>query len=326
MEPGSTENVGAAGADFDMKGTPAMNAAGAAGDGETFELVPLAGGLHSLRSLANGQTFHPVVGPAAEAERLHVAGTRLVERANALPPGRLPVVWDVGLGAAANALAAIRALAAGYRRPENVMLYSYDRSLSALEFALAHAVELGYPLGYEAALRSLLARGGAEVVIGNARVQWQVVPGDFTGWRGRRGGLAPDAIFYDPYSPSVNPEMWTLELFTALRAGLRDDTPCLLTNYTRSTAVRVTLLLAGFYVGIGPSTGEKDETTVATNDPALLERPLSRAWLERKVYASTNAAPLRAGASGARGPIDEKDFDRLGEHKQFAGSQSWAVE
>lgn len=101
-----------------------------------------------------------------------------------------------------------------------------------------------------------------------------------------------------------------------MHGRLRDDRPCLLTNYTRSTSVRVTLLLAGFHVGIGPSTGEKDETTVATNDPALLERPLSRDWLEGKVYASTNAAPLRT--DGARGPISPEDFARLQAHGQFA--------
>ena len=284
---------------------------------ETFELVPLAGGVTSLRSLANGQTFHPVVGPAVEAERLHVGGTRLVERANALPAGRMPVIWDVGLGAAANALGAIRALAAGYRRAEDVVLHSYDRSLAALEFALAHATELDYPRGYEPALRSLLEHSEASVPVGRANVRWQVMPADFTRLTNRRGEAAPDAIFFDPYSPSVNPEMWTLELFTAIRAGLREDTPCLLTNYTRSTAVRVTLLLAGFFVGVGPSTGEKDETTVATNAPALLERPLSREWLEKKVYASTNAAPLRAGASGGRSPISEEDFARLRAHGQF---------
>ena len=112
--------------------------------------------------------------------------------------------------------------------------------------------------------------------------------------------------------------MWTLEVFAALHAWLRGDRPCLLTNYTRSTAVRVTLLLAGFYVGIGPSTGEKDETTVAANASPLIGRPLSREWLEKKVYASTNAAPRRAGQGDARAPISEEDFARLQAHPQFA--------
>ena len=289
---------------------------------ETFELVPLAGGVYSLRSLANGQTFHPVVGPAVEAERLHVGGTRLVERANALPAGRGPVIWDVGLGAAANAIAAIRALASGYRRAEDVRLLSYDRSLAALDFALRHADELGYPRGHEAALRELLERGETTVPAGPAQVRWRMVPGAFTGRDEPAGEPPPDAVFYDPYSPSANPEMWTLELFTTLRSRLREETPCLLTNYTRSTSVRVTLLLAGFFVGIGPSTGEKDETTVAANTAALIERPLSRDWLEKKVYASTNAAPRRAGGDDARGPISEEDFARLRGHPQFLSGRA----
>jgi hypothetical protein len=41
----------------------------------------------------------------------------------------------------------------------------------------------------------------------------------------------------------------------------------------------VTLLLAGFYVGIGASVGEKAETTVASNSLELIERPLGRDWL-----------------------------------------------
>ena len=82
--------------------------------------------------------------------------------------------------------------------------------------------------------------------------------------------------------------------------------------------MRVTLLLAGFHVGIGPSTGEKDETTVAANAAALLDRPLPREWLEKKVYASTNAAPRRAGAGDVRAPISEEDFARLQAHPQFS--------
>ncbi len=284
---------------------------------ERFELVPLAGGIHSLRSLANGQTFHPVVGPAAEAEAVHVAGTRLVERANAMP-GHCLVIWDVGLGAAANALAAVRALVAGYRHAEEVMMFSFDRSLGALEFALANAKTLGYPVGFEPVLRSLLTRRGVEIPVGDTKIFWRVVCDDFPTMLAHPAKFfPPHAIFYDPYSPTVNPEMWTLETFAALRGRTDPAHPCLLTTYTRSTAVRVTLLLAGWFVGIGGATGEKDETTVATNTPALLDRPLPRLWLEKKVYASTNAAPLRAGADDTRGPISDEDFERLRAHPQF---------
>ena len=73
-------------------------------------------------------------------------------------------------------------------------------------------------------------------------------------------------------------------------------------------------------VGAGAATGEKDETTVASSDPALLERPLGARWLE-KVWASANAAPRRAGQPPeARGPIHEGDYATLKRHPQFRES------
>ena len=68
-----------------------------------FEIVTLKSGVQSLRSIQNRETFHPVVGPMVEARTLHVQAPRLIERAAGCS-GRF-VIWDVGLGAAANALA-----------------------------------------------------------------------------------------------------------------------------------------------------------------------------------------------------------------------------
>mgnify|MGYP002823252590 CR=1 FL=1 len=52
----------------------------------------------------------------------------------------------------------------------------------------------------------------------------------------------PDAILYDPYSPAKNPEMWSLGMFQSLATCL--PTSATLATYSRSTSVRVTLLLA----------------------------------------------------------------------------------
>ena len=69
----------------------------AGGDG--YQLVQLANGTHSLHSLAFGETFHPVIGPVAEAEALYVKQLQLRERLKH-HTGEF-VIWDVGLGAAA---------------------------------------------------------------------------------------------------------------------------------------------------------------------------------------------------------------------------------
>jgi tRNA U34 5-methylaminomethyl-2-thiouridine-forming methyltransferase MnmC len=274
-----------------------------------FELVTVQTGVRSLRSREFGETFHPVVGPMIEAVALHVRQQRLVERA-ALTSSPF-VIWDVGLGAAANAIAVLEAFQAA-QPTARVELHSFDHTTAPLAFAFEHALELGYLAPHTEALQLLLECG-----------RWQSPPpldfawhfhaGDFR--RSMAAAPAPHAILYDPYSPSANPDLWTLEHFTELRTCLDPAVPCLLTNYTRSTAVRVTLLLAGFFVGRGHATGEKDQTTIASNVIDLLEDPLDTRWLDR-VRRSTSSAPRRSEEPPAQ--ISTEDFERLCAHPQFA--------
>jgi hypothetical protein len=283
-----------------------------------FELVQLQSGGWSLRKTSNGETFHPVVGPSTEARVLHVEQQRLLERAAAL--NRKLVVWDVGLGAAANALAVVAAFES---KGGGVDLHSFDRELGPLDFALQHETELGYFEGYSGVVRELMG-GAAEYP--NARpvemagLRWWLHLGDFAALLRHASLPPPDAILYDPYSPASNPEMWCLEHLRAVFSQLSDDRPCLWTNYTRSTSVRAALLLAGFYVGFGRGVGEKDQTTVASNNPQLIEKPLDAAWI-RRLRASTRGAPQRIYGSGRQfpGPIESSDWEALIEHPQFAG-------
>lgn len=289
-----------------------------------FEIVTLKSGLKSLRALDNRETFHPVTGPRAEAEILHVAQQRLVERA-AASRGRF-VVWDVGFGAAANVLAAIDALADS---PAEIEIHSFDKSVAPIEFALSHLEDLSYLAPHESRVRRLLSEGAVSIA---SRMHWILHLGDFRETLKDPALPSPHAVLYDPYSPVGNPEMWSLEHFTSLRSRFDPDHPCLLTNYTRSTAVRVTLLLSGFFVGIGSEIGEKSETTLASNRLELLERPLGIQWLSR-VRKSGNAAPLTGALTGGRYaqlPISEADLDRLCHCPQFresapTGISSWPL-
>lgn len=270
-----------------------------------FELITLKSGHTSLRLMSNRETFHPVIGPEAEARQLHVVQQRIVERCRDHQPF---IIWDVGLGAGANAVAALDALA---NVGTDVELHSFDHTLAPLRFACENSEHLVYIQPYRAAIEELMRKGYVKL----GRVQWFFHGADFRESLARSDLPAPHAIFYDPYSAASNPEMWTLEHFTKLRLALDDARPCLLTNYTRSTAVRCTWLLAGFYVGIGVGIGEKDQTTLASNDLSLLERPLSLDWL-MLVPTSQNANILRE-TGAIYGPIDVADFEKLRPHPQF---------
>ena len=120
---------------------------------------------------------------------------------------------------------------------------------------------------------------------------------------------------FDAYSPAKNPAMWTGSLFTSLYNALSPDRPCSLSTYSRSTMLRVSLLLAGFFVGSGEATGQKDETTIAANTLDLIPRPLAKQWLDR-VRCSTNAEPLREDIY-TKSPITKESLEKLLTHPQW---------
>jgi hypothetical protein len=189
-------------------------------------------------------------------------------------------------------------------------MHSFERDCGAAEFALTHADALGYVAPFERELMELLDRGHVQV----GDVRWMLHRGDFGNPETWTSGPVPHAVLYDPYSPKTNASLWTLEHFAALRGYFGAEARCTMSSYSRSSAVRVSLLLAGFYVGPGPESGDKDETTLAATCPELLPRLLDARWLQR-VQRSTASAPLRV--SGLAGPISPGDWEDLIGHPQF---------
>ena len=79
--------------------------------------------------------------------------------------------------------------------------------------------------------------------------------------------------------------------------------------------LRVTLLLAGFFVGVGHATGEKDETTIAANTIELIDEPLDRRWLAR-ARRSSSAEPL-VEPTYRQARLSPETWERLQQHRQF---------
>jgi tRNA U34 5-methylaminomethyl-2-thiouridine-forming methyltransferase MnmC len=201
----------------------------------------------------------------------------------------------------------------------NIRLVSFDHTLEPLEFALKHTAELGYFGGYENRLKEFLCGHRVTFQDGPQTVNWEFHHGDFpTLLKSEITNLKfqkPHAILFDAYSPARNPAMWTLPLFTNLFQLLDPKRPCALPTYSRSTILRVTLLLAGFFVGVGHATGEKEETTIAANDLSLIAEPLDRRWLER-ARRSHSAEPMIEPVYRTA-PLSDKTWKKLQLHPQF---------
>jgi tRNA U34 5-methylaminomethyl-2-thiouridine-forming methyltransferase MnmC len=300
-----------------------------------YQLVQLVNGAKTLFSASYGEKMHPGLGPQGEAELLYVRQLKIRERMRN-HSGEF-VLWDVGLGAAANAIAA---LGATRDVPGQLRIVSFDNTAEPLEFALQNAAALGYLTGYENQIAALLEVETARCAVrtpqrgvptksqcvefqnGELTVAWEFQLGDFPALiqkaesRKQRAEIpAPHAIFYDAFSPAKNPAMWTLPFFANLFQMLDPQRPCALTTYSRSTMIRTTLLLAGFFVGVGHATGLKEETTIAANTLDLIAEPLNARWLER-ARRSHSAEPLREPVY-SRTPLSAPTLEQLHHHPQF---------
>lgn len=276
-------------------------------DHPLYALVKTSAGVLSILHRATGEIMHNPIGPWVEANALYVEQSRLLERWSRETSEF--VVYDVGLGAGANALATLHCIrnarsVAGKR----FRLVSFEKEMDLLHYALSHADQFPHFSGFQEAIRTLTTDGKWE----DESITWELYEGDFLECV-LETDTKPHFIYFDPYSPKMNPEMWSTESFKKLHGKIRtrEEGGTSLYTYSQSTPVRVALLRAGFYVGVGHSTGLKRETTVASSHLHMLENPLGERWLKRW---KTSQTPYPLLASEAEKPeIDEF----ITGHRQF---------
>ena len=263
-----------------------------------------------IRDTVSGEVMHSVNDPAEEARSLYVEQSRLRERVQ-VAAGAPLVIWDVGLGAAANAMAAIHAVesvpAASLRRPLQVV--SFESDLDSLQLALRHTRWFKH-LRHAAPNRLLVSNRWSSA---SGKVEWLLLPGDFA--QRKHEAPVPDIVYFDPFSLKTDTALWTLQAFREL-AELLQHKPTEMFTYTYSTSVRAALLAAGFFVARGCAAGPKRETTIALT-PLATALPHGREllgpeWLSRW-QRSDAQAPLGAAAG------DDTWRKAVMGHPQFVG-------
>ena len=83
-----------------------------------------------------------------------------------------------------------------------------------------------------------------------------------------------DAIFLDPFSQNMAPELFSLEFFKEFRRVIKDDG--IIATYTSSAPVRDGFIEAGFYIGLGPIFGRKQGGTLASPNLLMLNTALPK--------------------------------------------------
>ncbi|MEO6026987.1 MAG: tRNA guanosine(34) transglycosylase Tgt [Candidatus Binatia bacterium] len=249
---------------------------------ERFRIHESPEGHASIVHRASGEMMHGGIDPTLEANALYVEQSRLIERlrepdaTNEAPF----VIWDVGMGAAHNAMAAIRAYETALPAPTRPLhLVSFEHDVASLRLALRHAIKFPH-LHYPAP--------GTVLRFGEWRselfpIVWTLFEGDFR--QHLTAAPTPDCIFWDPFSSKTDTPMWTLECLESVFAECAEHDTELFT-YSAATAVRTAMLGAGFVVARGAPTGKRPETTLAMTPAAALHAaargrtPLGPEWLE----------------------------------------------
>jgi len=273
-------------------------------------------GFASIRQISSGEIMHMRTPPMEEARSLYIEQSNLARRicrSDANGQESL-VIWDVGLGAAANAMAAIQCYEAqaSIRPVRPMRLISFENDLDSLRLALRHDDKFPYlrhggPVG--------IARRGVWHSKEHVGLSWELVAGNFLETVGQ-APFPPDLIFYDMFSSKTHGEQWTIEIFRRLFDACAERATELFT-YTHSTAARAALLAAGFFVAKGRPAGVKEETTIALT-PAALATPsagryelLAAEWIGRW---NRSQAKFPAGIPADQRPAFAEQIRR---HRQF---------
>ena len=276
-----------------------------------YEVHRAREGFSSIRQISSGEIMHSRTDPMEEARQLYVEQARLAQRLRESSTEPL-ILWDVGLGAAANAMAAIECYELA--KPERpVRIISFENDLDPLRLAAARIES--FPYLRPDLVTALIADG--EWRAEDEKLKWELLPGDFIATMNK--APTPDIIFYDMFSPNTAPELWTTAVFRSL-FNICGARPTELFTYTCSTANRATILAAGFFVARGRNAGEKIETTIALTPPAVHNAArtqrdlLSTDWLARW---ERSAAKFPADVAPNERPAFEKIIRG---HEQFRKS------
>ncbi len=237
-------------------------------------------GFSSILHVDSGEIMHSRTPPMDEARQLYIEQSSLSTRLREESDSPL-VLWDVGLGAAANAMAAIECFESlaetGPVRPMHIV--SFENDLDSLRLAFKNHDRFPY-----------LRHGGPASILEKSRwhskkhpgLSWELLEGDFL--QHLDSAPPPDLVFYDMFSGKTSGFAWTLETFQKLHARCVGRDVELFT-YTCSTASRVAMLGAGFGVARGRNAGDKEETTIAFTDLEKARQRhrdiLGQAWLEK---------------------------------------------
>ncbi|NJL98898.1 MAG: hypothetical protein HC818_00645 [Synechococcaceae cyanobacterium RM1_1_27] len=245
-----------------------------------------------------GQAFHNTTGAHQEALEKFVRPTGLEELAiQQVHINLLDVCFGLGYNSGV-AVETIHAIAPTCE----IHLIGLERSPDVPQQAIANGILFGIPEQWISLVQDHQINASSfsgQLFWGDARRTLVSVP---VGWA--------DAVFFDPFSPSVCPELWTVDFLQQVRQRMKPTAR--LATYSCGAAIRQAMLEAGFQIGSTSPVGRPWPGTVASPQEAQLP-PLSAA--EQEHLHTRAAIPYRD-------PTLQWSRDQIKQDRQYRQQQS----
>ncbi|SNR61331.1 tRNA (5-methylaminomethyl-2-thiouridine)(34)-methyltransferase MnmD [Desulfurobacterium atlanticum] len=232
-----------------------------------------------------GEPFHSIsAGAFREAEEKFIKTTKIVEIAKK----REVKVFDVCFGLGFNSLLAIHRVKTcrgkisilSFEKDLNVIKKSISTNWQELNYLKPTFKELLRNRKYENIFLTLNYTDSSikiKLFIGEGR---EILKSIY-----RHYGETFDAVFHDPFSPKVNPELWSYDFFKLIAKMVRKGG--ILATYSCAGHIRKALHMAGFGVKEGVAIGRKSKSTIGIKGEATQEK------LIKKFIEITTTTPYR---------------------------------
>jgi len=236
-------------------------------------IVHTKDGSSSLYSHRFNQHYHNPNGAVSESRHVFfdVPGTR-----KALEKGESVKIFEIGFGTGLNLLLLLEYIIKGEEKKAikpsvfytSVEAYPIKPEIvRKLDFGENEYLSQSKPLltqlfeNLEPGLNTLKASDSVDVLL---------FQGLFDEFTEQKPTISPvDFIFHDAFSPTVNPDLWTPEVFLFLKKISHEQT--ILTTYCASSGARAAMAVAGWKIARARGALGKREMTIASPSEKKLE-------------------------------------------------------
>lgn len=247
-----------------------------------FDIIPTKDGSDTVFSKSFNQHYHNPNGAIAESRHVFFEASGILKSLKKHEPVCL---FETGFGTGLNFLLMLE-----YKERLNSESKIHYTTVEKNPIPVSTAKKLNYPESLQASdseklletvFKAAAQKNGLISIEITESFSLDLFAGSFENLPSGIPDEPVNYIFHDPFSPDVNPELWSVPVFRKLKSISRKDVR--LVTYGAASKARAAMAKAGWYVARAPGALGKREMTVAALHPEELENPVWKRVNEKRL-------------------------------------------